>query len=156
MSSTTSQDRAIEAAMSVKLNEARSHIASNRFSRAVESIQSAVLACGCGTRDLHLNKRSCNITQFFRAVQSTDAEALETLVCSPCLCGLVWPSCTRGLHARAIDELVECLDQAGRVGAALSVALGLVRLDLASPMVSPREEKQWPLSILRELQLTVS
>jgi hypothetical protein len=124
--------------MRSKLNEARSHIASEHYSRAVASIQAAVVACGCGSSDLHLGKRACNLGQCVRAIIRSDNDAFEATARGPCSCGFVWPSCARSLHAEAIDELAKCLEQAGRLAAAFSVALGLIRMNLASPIVSLR------------------
>ncbi|KAK0614265.1 hypothetical protein B0T14DRAFT_570217 [Immersiella caudata] len=123
-----------EVQMRSQLNEARAHINSERYSKAVASIQRAVVACGCGSNDLHLSKRACNLAQGVRAVIRSDNEAFETTARSPCSCGYVWPSCSRSLHAEAIDELAKCLEQAGRLTAAFSVALGLIRMNPAWPI----------------------
>ncbi|KAK0638843.1 hypothetical protein B0T16DRAFT_462580 [Cercophora newfieldiana] len=123
-----------EAEMRLKINEARSHIADEQYTRAVASIQAAVVACGCGSNDLHLGKRACNVAQCVRAVLSSENDALERVAGGPCTCGFAWPSCGQSLHAEAIDELAKCLEQAGRLAAAFSVALGLIRLNPYEPM----------------------
>ena len=75
------------------------------------------------------------------AVQSPDPDALYHAVRTACPCGFAWPSCPQSLHAQAVDEMAECLERTKRYAAAFSTALGLIRLDPASPMVGCPERR---------------
>jgi hypothetical protein len=84
----------------------------------------------------HQKDTTCNISQCIAAVKSDDDDALDKAVRGPCGCGYSWPTCTRLLHALALDAQAERLEKMERYVGAFSSALALVRLDPASAVVS--------------------
>lgn len=87
-------------------------------------------------RSRHGKDRSCNISQCTAAILSEDRDALYQVANRPCACGYAWPSCTGAPHVLALDALAECLYKAEQHVAAFSTALGIIRLDPASAVVS--------------------
>jgi hypothetical protein len=84
----------------------------------------------------HQKDTTCSISQCIAAVKSDDTDALDEAVRGPCACGYSWPTCTRPLHALALDAQAERLEKIERYVGAFSTALALVRLDPASAVVS--------------------
>lgn len=91
---------------------------------------------GANGKPRHPKDKSCNISQCMAAVRSKDPDRLYRVAKSRCACDYAWPSCTRPLHARALDTLADCLSRADQHVSALSTALAVVRLDPGSAIVS--------------------
>ncbi len=96
--------------------------------------------CSCepagGGKTRHGKEKSCHISQCVAAVRHKDPDALYQAAQVPCVCGYSWPACSRRLHMLALDALADCLEKGGQHVSAFSTALGMVRLDPASPVVS--------------------
>lgn len=105
------------------------------YGDALSSIMKAINLCPCRPVS-HGKDKSCNISQCIRAVRESesDPDSLYRIATGPCSCGFKWPSCTRPLHLEAVDALAACLEKSKRYTAAFSTALGLIRLDPASPI----------------------
>ncbi|KAK1750616.1 hypothetical protein QBC47DRAFT_393890 [Echria macrotheca] len=136
--------------MRAKLGEARKLAENHSYEAAMSTLLKTINLCACSpSSNKHPKDKSCNILQCIKAVNSPSIDALRIVTTGPCTCGTIWPACTAPLHAEAVDELAGCLEKAGKWEAALSVALGLVRLDFASAIGYCRVVK-----ILRQLTKT--
>ncbi|KAK0719567.1 hypothetical protein B0H67DRAFT_573451 [Lasiosphaeris hirsuta] len=127
------EDGVWKAEMESGLKSGQAHMASLDYAKALSSIMKAIAVCPCSPTT-HGKDKSCNILQCTVAVRNPDPGALLEVANNPCTCGKRWPSCARSLHTQAADTLVECLEKAKRHVAAFSTALGLIRLNPASPM----------------------
>ncbi|KAL2131833.1 hypothetical protein VTI74DRAFT_4577 [Chaetomium olivicolor] len=118
------------------LDEGRHLIEKGENSKALVVIMKAINMCPCNSATSSANRhgkdKSCNISQCTVAVQSKDSDALYQVASKPCTCGYAWPSCTRPLHAVALDALAVCLVKADQIVSAFSTALSIIRLDPAS------------------------
>ncbi|KAK3301379.1 uncharacterized protein B0H64DRAFT_383357 [Chaetomium fimeti] len=126
----------LKAEIEASLAEAKKHVEEEQFSQALRTILGAVNKCPCepaGEGKLrHAKDKACHIAQCMLAVNSGDPFALYQVANTPCTCGYRWLSCTRPLHAVALDALADCLDKAGQYIAAFATALATIRLDPAS------------------------
>ncbi|KAK3370288.1 hypothetical protein B0H63DRAFT_486672 [Podospora didyma] len=115
------------------LTKGRALMSKAQYPGALKSLMEAVSLCPCEP-DTHGKDKSCNILQCITAVQDSDPDALYNVVQGPCSCGFEWPSCTYPRHIETLDTMAECLEGAQAHVAAFSTALGLIRLDPASPV----------------------
>ncbi|KAH6844995.1 hypothetical protein B0I37DRAFT_173400 [Chaetomium sp. MPI-CAGE-AT-0009] len=126
----------LDAKIEATLANGRQLVEDEQFSQALRVILEAVNMCSCDPagegKRRHAKDKSCHISQCMLAVNSDDPYALYEVANGPCTCGYRWPSCTRQLHAVALDALADCLDKAEQYIAAFATALATIRLDPAS------------------------